>query len=194
MEWKRQRKTLTNEVRRLIWQTHMPPGSKDGTCPICNEIPIQSASTKAGFEAAHIIAYKFNTFDTSVLYLYPSCKTCNNACEDECLLDYMWSHHKYENLRRLMQSVYNAYMAMNPDLTGEEVLLWRVMERLYGYDRWKAGGGIVNEIPIYTLARSEHMRMLNERIQTQTRLLERYAAEMRLVAEAQIRVARPRYS
>lgn len=190
---KKKRKAIPPELRRQVWQTYMPSGAKEALCPLCNERPIQSSKTKAGFECAHIVCHSFMDQELSVLFLFPSCPSCNNECEEVCLLDYLWQRSMHTQLRRMIRSIYDAYISLNPELSTKDLLMWNVLARLYGYERFKLGGGIVNEIAIYTLARSEHMLMLNERIQRLQREFQAAADEMREVAEAKITSSRPRF-
>lgn len=190
---KKQRKNIPPDLRRQVWLMHAPAGCKEMLCPLCNERPIQSSKTRAGFEACHIIADKFFDRELSVFYLVPGCAICNNECEDLCIFDYLWQRGMYDQLRRMIRSIYKAYISFNPELSPTELLMWNVLERLYGYERFKLGGGIVNEIPIYTLARSEHMLMLNEKIQRIHREFQACTDEMSAVAEAKITTSRPRY-
>lgn len=187
---KRQRRNIPPEVRKAVWQTHMPPGSKEALCPLCDEVLIRS-STKNGFDCAHIVADKFHKGEHTVLYLYPSCGTCNNECEDVCLLDYLWNKGSGENLKRMIRSVYKAFLSMNPYLPIQDRLMWKVLERLYGYERFSAGGGLVNEIPIYMLAQSEHLLMINKQMKEKTEEMEMLATEMQMLSTTRITCKRP---
>lgn len=189
----KKRKPIPPEVRKSVWETHMANGLKEGLCPICKENVIKSNNTKAGFECAHILPDRFYTGAPTPLFLYPSCSTCNSACEDDNLLDYLYQKHKWAELKRVIKTVCNAFITMNPDLSRDKLAMWKILEQLYGYERWPMGGGIVNESAIYHIARAMHMEQLAKKIDKQTRKLQLLADEMRLLGETPIQVKRPRF-
>jgi hypothetical protein len=133
-----------------------------------------------GLECAHIVAERFAPgVEPSPLSMYPSCKTCNNSCNDLCLLDHLYLSGKYRQLRRMIKSVHAVYSSLNPEMDEERLLMHNVIDDLYGYDRHKSGGGIVNDYEIRIIARSVHMKMLmaeikalTEKLQKQTKLIE----------------------
>ena len=88
---KRRKTGITPAMKRTIWDIHIGIGYKTAKCPLCSLSEL-SNNVNSGFEAAHIVADKFFTDKLSVLYLYPSCKVCNNECEEA--LRFAFIHQK----------------------------------------------------------------------------------------------------
>lgn len=152
-------------VRKKIWDMYIGAGKKEDFCPLCLKNKISNASQNSGFNACHIVADKFIYKEDlqSVFYLYPGCSSCNQECADLCLLDYLYGRGRYNVLRKLMWSVYSAYLQeYQTVLREEDRLCWRVLKHLYGSEKFPAGGGICreNEKVIYEMARNVHQEMM----------------------------------
>lgn len=161
---KKQRGNISNELRLGIWDVYIGRAYKVHKCKLCG-ISDMGRNTVAGFESAHMIADKWMTDQTklSIYYLYPSCKTCNLNCNTMCLLDYLFCRYRYRELRECIRAICTTYISDHDNLD-ERGRLWAgILKSLYGPDRWKAGGGLVNETKIYDMAEQEQSKWLNER-------------------------------
>ena len=163
--------TISSGIRKRIWEMYMGgPGKKEDFCPLCLQQKIQNASQNSGFNACHMVADKFmlqeDLSKQSVYYLFPGCAVCNQECADLCILDYLYGRGRYTILRRVMWSIYSAYVQeYQAVLREEDRLCWKVIKNLYGSEKFPAGGGIHrdNEKAIYEMARNVHTeRMLEE--------------------------------
>ena len=172
----------------------MGPGIKEASCPLCGINVIRSASAKYGFEAAHIVAFRFFHDEPSVLYLYPSCSTCNNECEDLCILDFLYNAGRIDQLKRVMSSIHRIYAGQNPDLSPELLFVHHVMDHLYGRKRFPAGGGIDNDYDIYSIARSMHMKLLNDQILQHNQALRKTLDEIDLLSASVIKRKKPTFA
>lgn len=193
---KRRRQAITPDIRRSVWQTHMPPNCRTAKCPVCKENNINGTHTKAGFECAHIVADKYMTKKQPLnpLYLYPTCAACNSACEDDCLLDFLWQQHRHQALQEMMRSIHRTYVSTNQWLGSEERVMWRVMKKLYGYETFPSGGGIINEIPIYRLAQAVELEDLTKQLQETQLTLGRLSESIQLVVKYEVTTGRPRFT
>lgn len=146
---------ITPNLKKAIWDVHIGGAVSQTQCPLCGINTIYQ-TRNSGFEAAHIVAAKFDdATQLTPLHLYPTCKSCNNACSDLCLLDYLWCRERIVQLRAVIWSLYKAFMARYSDQMPEvEQMAWKVLRHLYGSQRYPAGGGIANEIQIYEIAKA----------------------------------------
>ena len=161
---KKSRKTVTPDMQKRIWNTHIGTGVKEVPCPLCGINIIKCPNNRCALENAHIVCDKFFMGEPSPLSLYPSCASCNNRCGEECILDFLFSAGRWKQLEDLIRSVHATFVMQNSDLPPERLFMHEVMDHLYGWERYKAGGGIVNEFEIYNIARSLHMKELNQEI------------------------------
>lgn len=112
----------------------------------------------------------------SPYHLYPSCSACNLEMSTLCIFDYLYGRGRYNELRKMIRSICLLYMAEN-QVPAEHYHV--ILERLYGQqDKYKAGGGICNTREIYTIAKSEQMRVMAEQIRDMS--LQLYDLNMRL--------------
>jgi len=179
---KRARKTITTEVQKNVWNTHIGTGIKEIACPLCGHNVIKCPTSRCGLECAHIVADRFFTGEPSPLSLYPSCGSCNNSCRESCILDFLFQAGRYKQLENLIRSVHGQFSILNSDLPPERLLMHEVIDHLYGFERYKAGGGIYNDVEIYTFARSVHMKQLNEQMKELSRQIDAKSDEMRLLS------------
>lgn len=179
---KKARKTVTLEIQKHVWDTHIGTGMKESPCPLCGEALIRSPTSRCGLELAHIVADKWFSGKLSPLSLYPSCSACNNRCEDDCLLDFLFRIGRHKQLERLIVAVHGLYCVMNPNQPPERLLMHNVIDSLYGWERYKSGGGIYNDVEIYNFARMVHIKQLNKEMDDITRQLRNKADEMQLVS------------
>lgn len=155
---KRARAAISLDVQKQVWDIHIGTGTKRAPCPLCGERQIESPSKRCGLECAHIVADKFNPDKPSPLSLYPSCSSCNNRCEDECILDFLFRTGRHAELERLIRSVHACFCMLNPDQPSERLLMPAVIDTLYGFERFKVGGGIFNDVEIGQFAKMVHAK------------------------------------
>lgn len=146
---KKRKTTITPVLKKAVWDLYIGPGITYAKCPLCGVTEL-SRNTNSGFEAAHIVADKF-MIDTNLnsLYLFPSCKQCNNDCMDYCILDYLWCRERYDVLRDMMWAIFSHYIRERP--VERDSQAWKVLDHLYGVQRFPSGGGLVNQSQIYGL-------------------------------------------
>jgi hypothetical protein len=166
----------------------MGVGNKSDRCPLCGVNQIQSHTSNSGFQACHVVADKFALKELNVYYLFPGCATCNNECGDVCLLDFMFSRGRHEQLRRIIWAIYSTFIAQHKDdLSFVEGQAWRVIDHLYGPRRFPAGGGIQNTRAIYEMARYEHYRHLVEEAATLAHKQQEVFRKMQVVLTDEIK-------
>ncbi len=179
-------KNVDVALRRLIWDRYIGPGVKEIQCPLCSMYKIYQNANN-GFEAAHIVAKKFN-LELNVYQVYPSCSSCNSECKTMCLLDYLFARQRFNALKRIILQIYTIYLEEHGDtMTENEKLIWNVLDHLYGADRYPAGGGIENKTGIYAIAKSQQLSMLSEKISTITKSLQEVTREFAIVADNEIK-------
>lgn len=162
---KKARHTQTsNELRHGIWDLHIGRAHKTAKCPLCGITSI-FRNTTAGFEAGHMIADKFMNNDTKLnaYYLYPCCTSCNLNCRTMCILDYLYCRLRYRELRQCIYALCTLYISDHDNLDDKNRMWAHILKHLYGPEYWKAGGGLVNEEPIYRMADQEQARWLHDR-------------------------------
>lgn len=157
------RARITPNLKAIIWDRYIGPGTLKARCPLCNTYELVR-NANSGYEAAHVIASRWYTDDKlTVYYAVPSCAACNNECGDTCLLDYLFCRGRIGPLRHVLRTVYAAYREEYPD--GERNLV-KILDTLYGNKRFAAGGGLINARQIYNIAVAEQARLLADRIET----------------------------
>jgi len=182
----KKQKGIPVQLKRAIWDMYIGPHVKEATCPLCGTARIERNSN-SGFDAAHVVARKFLDKELSVYYLYPSCASCNNQCDDLCLLDYMWCRQRIAQLRRFIMAVFEAFVAEHKhDLTDESRYAWKVVEYLYGKETFKAGGGLQNAKQVYEVARTEQYLVLSQRAVVLARESADIANQMQALWEAKV--------
>lgn len=139
------------------------PGVKQTLCPLCGITEIQSTNQNSGFNLCHIVADKF-MFEkdmNNIFYFYPGCGVCNQECADLCIFDYLYGRGRYNQLRTMIWAIYSSYSSQyQSELAKESDVCWKVLQYLYGSERFPSGGGIYNEKHIYELARTIHHEKL----------------------------------
>jgi len=161
---KKSRTNISNELRLGIWDVYIGRAYKSHKCPLCG-ISGLGRNTVAGFESAHMIADTFMNEQTklSIYYLFPSCKTCNLNCRTLCILDYLYCRFRYRELRACIYAICNTYISEHDNLDEKHRLWAHILKNLYGPDKWKAGGGLINEKQIYRFAEEEQAKWLEAR-------------------------------
>jgi hypothetical protein len=178
-------------MQKSIWDTHIGTGIKEAPCPLCGINVIQCPSKRCGLEMAHIVADKYFTGEPSPLSLYPSCVSCNNKCGEVCILDYLFNSGRGKQLEALIRSVHACFMMQNRDLEPERLFMHNVIDHLYGWERYKAGGGLQNDLEIFHIARSLHMQQLNEEILALNAQMQQKARELEALAKGLPKRRRP---
>lgn len=182
-------KTITPALRKRIWELFVGIGVKVTTCPLCGIQEIYGFGQNSGFQSCHVVADKYMPSGClNEFYLYPGCASCNNECADLCLLDYLFVRGRYTQLRKMIRSIYLAFIMVNADtLSNFEGLAWKILDHLYGKRRFMAGGGIQNNM-IYEFARTEQMNYIREeklaKLYTE---MEYYAKLLNAVMEGEIK-------
>lgn len=177
---KRRKTTITPAMKKTIWDMHIGIGFKTAKCPLCGLSEI-FCNVNSGFEAAHIVADKHFTGQFNVLYLYPSCKGCNNDCEDMCILDFLYCRGRIDVLRRMIWSIFSQYQREHPEEPDNKA--WKLMRFLYGPKRFPVNGGIVNERQIYDIAKNVQAQMLTEETAKLLKQVEENTAIIRALYE-----------
>lgn len=173
-------------LKKAIWDLYIGVGIQRTLCPICNVNTIAN-NTNSGFEAAHVVARRWFDGELNVYYAYPSCNVCNNQCEELCLLDYMYIRNNLHSLRRFIISVYKAYLCEHAHtLALEDRYSWRILQHLYGEERFSAGGGIVHTKAIYEIARAEELNLLAEEAAAVSKRLKEISDRLCVVAQTKI--------
>ena len=145
---KKRKTTVSTHLRTAVWDRYIGPGIKNATCSLCG---IYEMSTKfgGGWDCAHIVADLYCT-NVNVYYLYPTCSNCNGECKTMTLFDYLYCRERYKKLDMILWRIYEIYSEEHSDeLHYYDNQMWRVIDHLYGFKRFPAGGGIVNAKQIY---------------------------------------------
>ncbi len=161
--FKKPKTNVSANLRRQVWDLYIGPSQKIVACPLCGIDKISSHDSNGGFQACHIVADKFFTGELSVYYLFPGCQLCNNNCSTLCIFDYLFCRGRIPQLRNLISKVVNAFISENVSTMNPEILLApKILDYLYGKDRFRAGGGIVNTKQIFEIARLVHYNEILE--------------------------------
>lgn len=180
-------KGVTPTLKRAIWDLYVGAGQRETQCLLCGVHKIY-ATQNSGFEAAHVVARSFFVGDLTIYSLIPSCASCNNECENMCLLDFLWVRSRIAPLRRIIMTIYNAFVTQYAhELATKDRMAWRVLEHLYGPSRYPAGGGIINTKAIYEIARAEQYAALVEEAARYAAQQQALATQMRALTEAEIK-------
>lgn len=158
---KKFKSNIPSDLRHAIWDVYIGRGYKTRPCPLCGVNQLMR-NTNSGFEAAHMVADKFmsGTQELSIYYLFPSCSSCNNECRTQCILDFLFCRLRYKELRSLICAVCTLYREENTELDMKHRLWPYILKTLYGSERFKSGGGLVNENRIYEIAEQEQRKFL----------------------------------
>lgn len=179
------RKKIPQAMRMATWETYLGVNTKEGSCLVCGINKIYRNQT-TGFEAAHIVADKFFVGELSPLYLIPCCSGCNSECSEICILDYMWCRHRLDALRHVITCIYRCFIATHSHQLGQH-LMWKILDFLYGSERFKAGGGLVNTKAIYELARQVQLDMLVKESRSLSQKLEENGRLLRDLMDSEIK-------
>lgn len=154
-------KRVPEKLKRAVWDVHVGPLKKEDICPLCG-IEKMTLSSICGYEAAHIVSASYISQQTlSVLYLLPSCRPCNNKCSNLCLLDFLFENNRLSALKKIIMSIYNAFVELHKDNVEEEdKLAPAILVHLYGKERFPAGGGLQYKSAICEIARVEHLKQI----------------------------------
>jgi hypothetical protein len=187
---KRTKVAINKSLRIAVWDRYVGPGVKKTMCNLCGRQEI-SVNSNSGFECAHIVAESCNA-ETTLFYLYPSCAVCNNECSTQTLFDYLFGRQRIKVLRRLIWDIYSMFEEHYPnELDRVERLAWKLLEHLYGPTKFPSGGGIVNRVQIYEIARSVQAQMLVARMSEISDELSATTAHYRRVCDSVITTGAP---
>ena len=186
---KKQKTNIPQSVRKRIWELYIGIGVKETTCPLCGFNKIYGITT-AGFQACHIVAdgYCNKKKDLNEFDLYPGCQSCNNECADLCIFDYLYGRQRIKQLRDMIWAIYKCFSVQHQDeLSYYEGMCWKVIQYLYGKQRYLAGGGIANEKQIYEIARSIQYEDLLQQSQAKAIELKVLSEQMDLLLGCEIK-------
>jgi hypothetical protein len=119
MSKKDNRTILTPTERDLIWSIYLNPQDKEALCPMCNSHEIYCTTQNAGFEAAHIVAHKYQRNKREKLdplFFVPCCRTCNNDTQTCTVFDFLIYNGYRKQLRRILRCLYVACKRRLPGL------------------------------------------------------------------------------
>lgn len=181
---------ITTNLRRQIWELYIGHNHKIAPCPLCGIEKISNHDTYGGFEACHIVSRKFfQGMDLNVYYLFPGCNICNNNCSTDCLLDYMFCRGRLSLLKQMLSKIINAFINENVHTMSADVLLGhKIIDYLYGTNRFRIGGGIVNRRPIYEMARMVHYNQLVDEGAKLAKMIKKNAKQLENLMESEIKL------
>lgn len=178
---KKRRTTITPNLKKAIWDIYIGPGIMITPCPLCGVRELYR-NQSTGYEAAHIVADKFFEGSLTSLYLFPTCSVCNNDCSDLCLLDFLWCRERYDVLRKMLWDIFSHYIKERPHESNSQ--MWKIIDHLYGPNRFPAGGGIENIRQIYQLCKTEQIaRLMEQSANLNAQLIENSQLMQRLLTE-----------
>lgn len=178
---------VSDNLKRAVWDLYVGIGVQRTLCQLCMINTIHS-NINSGFECAHIVARKYLTEDATIYYLYPSCDVCNNQCRDVSIFDFLWARQRYTALRRLCMAVHTTYVTEHDaELATESRMIHLVLDHLYGTQRFRIGGGIVNRKQIYEVARiAQYDWLLDKSVELEKQLLALHQ-QRKMLMEAEIK-------
>lgn len=149
---KKKSNPVSQTMKRALWDMYIGLHVKQAKCLLCGTADIH-LSFNSGYDSAHIIADRYFDKQMSVYYAIPSCKSCNNICNDMCVIDFLFTTNRLDTLRKVIRVVYKTYIQENThSLAPEARLAYAIIHHLYGPDTFRFGG-IQNTKPIYEIAR-----------------------------------------
>ena len=138
---------------------HIGQTKKEALCPLCCEATIKK-NTSYGFEGAHIVADAYFCGTANKYAFYPTCKSCNGHMNTICLFDYLFAKGYIRKMNEICWTIFTCYANEHEEeMQKYDGMMWRFIHHFYGSDRYKAGGGIVNERGIYELLRNYQVTM-----------------------------------
>ncbi len=85
-------------------------------------------------------------------------------------------------------AIYNAYLEVHADtLSTEDKMIWKVLDHLYGPERFKAGGGLQNTRQVYEIARECQYTALVEEAALLAKKMDTVAQQMKRLLEYEIK-------
>lgn len=178
-------KGITPILKRQCWERHIGIGILEAPCPLCGIQRIYN-NVNTGFEVAHIVSQQYLNEDLSILYAYPSCRSCNNECSDLCVLDFLYCRLRIKQLKKLIMNMYELFLLSHGDELANP-MAWKVMDHLYGKGKFQAGGGIQNAKQIYEIARMEQYRVMSKESARLAKKLAKIGEEMAELMESEIK-------
>ena len=141
-------------LRLAIWDMYAGTNKCIIKCMMCRGVEMNRIKSKQ-WEAGHIVAEKFHLKKPCRYDLIPICPGCNNQCSDICIFDFLWGIERYKSLEHIIRAITNAFIEQNPDQFEDDFNseTWRILKHFYAGDSFRAGGGLMNEKQIYTLAK-----------------------------------------
>lgn len=180
--------SVSPTLRLAVWDMYGGCNKKTMLCPLCGKQELYKTDTRK-WEAAHIVAKMFHTQPPTRYDLVPSCPGCNSECSNVCVLDYLVGRERYNALRLICRSIYQAYAEEYPQEFKDRFKsqAWRLLQHLFGKERYRAGGGIGCEYDVYSLAQivqmndlRKNMRVLMKKVEACSKAMKRCAKRPRI--------------
>lgn len=179
-------KGITPVLKRQCWERHIGIGVIESACPMCGINRIYN-NINSGFQVCHLISQRYLNEDLTLLYAYPGCASCNNECGDLSIFDFLWCRGRINQLKKLMMSMYELFLLSHGDeLAQHDRMAWKVIEHLYGFRKFPAGGGLVNRKQILELCRMEQYRLLAKESAKLAKKLAQLGSDMSDLMECKI--------
>lgn len=175
-------------MKKSVWDIYIGPGKKEAFCPLCGVHRIY-ATQNSGYEFAHIVpACHMEKNEMSVFYAFPSCKSCNNECSDDNLFDFLFVRGRIQRLTYVIRKIYEYFLELHEnELDFDSRRIWVILESMYGKQKFPFQGHIINTGPIYELARTIQVTLLNEKIQAACQNMDQLTKELANVTKEPIK-------
>ena len=192
MSNKRARKNIPPTLRLTCWDVYIGPGVQKTTCFLCGLYEI-SKTTNNGFQALHIIAEKFNP-NVNIFFIYPGCAACNSECDVLCMFDFLYVRGRYRQLKHILWQIFTLFT----ERRGEELHYYnnsmaRVIQHLYGYNRFRSGGFLAN-VEIYSICQSLQVEKLTIKAAELSEELKKNAQLMTAILEEKLVISKPHFA
>jgi hypothetical protein len=176
-------------LRRRIWEVYIGFGVKVTNCPLCDFNEIKNFDQNSGFQACHIVADNFlEEGNLNVFYLFPGCQACNVECSDLCLFDFLYNRFRFKQLANMIKSVCKLFKVQTADSFSDfETTYCNILDNLYGFKRFPAGGGITCRKSIYEYARSIEILEVNKTLAKLYKDVEEMSKYLKVVCETEIK-------
>lgn len=180
---RKRRSPVAAKMRVRIWDMHMGSSTKH-PCILCGVRQL-SRSNKYGFEAAHIVAWKYCGVNNDAYLLIPSCSTCNSEMGDENMFDWLISRSRYEALRQVAWTIWRHYTSEFEKERNRSIV--SVFRRLYGRRRF-ARGGYIEDRNVYHCIQQLQLLKIHQRQKALSTELERLSLQAQHIMEEPIEV------
>lgn len=177
----KRRPTVAQRTRHRIWETFMGHQSQH-PCLLCGVTTIHKTK-KYGFEAAHIVAFRYSRNVSDPYLIIPSCSTCNNEMGDANLFDWLVDRARHQALREIAWTIFECFQSEFP--TEHHHSIVHVFRKLYGIGRFSNGGGITNR-KVYEMLQQLQLSKIHERQRVLAQEQEKLAIRSRTIIDESI--------